>query len=68
MCLDLSLLTNCVCSVSVQVSEKETCSQTADTGSHATDLVASSSFNGPLTSGTGKKPHMFKFTVIYIIY
>ncbi|XP_053468964.1 phosphoprotein associated with glycosphingolipid-enriched microdomains 1 [Ictalurus furcatus] len=34
------------------VSEKETCSQTADTGSHATDLVASSSFNGPLTSGT----------------
>ncbi|XP_027031549.1 phosphoprotein associated with glycosphingolipid-enriched microdomains 1 isoform X1 [Tachysurus fulvidraco] len=36
----------------VQVSEKETCSQTADTGSHGTDLVASSSFNGPLTSGT----------------
>ncbi|KAF5901246.1 phosphoprotein associated with glycosphingolipid-enriched microdomains 1-like, partial [Clarias magur] len=34
------------------VSEKETCSQTADTGSHGTDLVASSSFNGPLTSGT----------------
>ncbi|XP_026785500.3 phosphoprotein associated with glycosphingolipid-enriched microdomains 1 [Pangasianodon hypophthalmus] len=34
------------------VSEKETGSQTADTGSHGTDLVASSSFNGPLTSGT----------------
>ncbi|XP_066530795.1 phosphoprotein associated with glycosphingolipid-enriched microdomains 1 [Hoplias malabaricus] len=34
------------------VSEKETCSQSADTGSHGTDLVASSSHNGPLTSGT----------------
>lgn len=34
------------------VSEKETCSQSADTGSHVTDLVASSSHNGPLTSGT----------------
>ncbi|TSK31485.1 Phosphoprotein associated with glycosphingolipid-enriched microdomains 1 [Bagarius yarrelli] len=34
------------------VSEKETCSQTADTGSHGTDLAASTSFNGPLTSGT----------------
>ncbi|XP_046690681.1 phosphoprotein associated with glycosphingolipid-enriched microdomains 1 isoform X2 [Silurus meridionalis] len=32
------------------VSEKEVCSQTADTGSHGTDLVASSSLNGPLTS------------------
>ncbi|XP_026862165.2 phosphoprotein associated with glycosphingolipid-enriched microdomains 1 [Electrophorus electricus] len=34
------------------VSEKETCSQSAETGSHGTDLVASSSHNGPLTSGT----------------
>ncbi|XP_030645370.1 phosphoprotein associated with glycosphingolipid-enriched microdomains 1 [Chanos chanos] len=32
------------------VSEKDTCSQSAD--SHGTDLVASSSHNGPLTSGT----------------
>ncbi|XP_028820443.1 phosphoprotein associated with glycosphingolipid-enriched microdomains 1 [Denticeps clupeoides] len=32
------------------VSEKETCSQSAD--SHGTDLMASSSHNGPLTSGT----------------
>ncbi|XP_062842206.1 phosphoprotein associated with glycosphingolipid-enriched microdomains 1 [Trichomycterus rosablanca] len=34
------------------VSEKETCSQSADTVSHGTDLAASSSHNGPLTSGT----------------
>lgn len=36
----------------LQVSEKETISQSAD--SPATDVAISSSHNGPLTSGTSK--------------
>lgn len=48
-----------VSSFVVQVSEKDTVSQSAE--SPATDVAVSSSHNGPLTSGTSKTPAYFWF-------
>jgi len=50
----------------VQVSERETASQSAD--SPVTDAAVSSSHNGPLTSGTSKPRHSASSSHVFVVH